>query len=151
MGCTSLGANIQEQDILDIHNRKRALHNSPPLKLNSDLNELAKKSANKISKNKTFTKNIYNGEYLGENIFIYKGLILEPENICNEWYDEIKNYDKSLNKYQKNTGHFTQMIWKETKEIGFGYTNNDGIYYAVVYYYPAGNTLGEFKDNILIK
>ena len=149
MGCLCPEDNLG-QEILEIHNKKRLLHNSPHLKINSDLSKLAKESANKISRKETFTKNIYNGQYLGENVYIYKGITLEAENICNEWYNEIQNYDKSLNKYQKNTGHFTQMIWKETKEIGCGYKRNEGIYYVVVYYYPAGNTLGDFKDNVLI-
>ena len=88
--------------------------------------------------------------FLGENIYIFKGEEpFNPKEICDAWYNEIKNYDKNLNEYQKNTSHFTQMIWKETKEIGFACKKVKRVYYAVALYYPPGNTSGECKENVL--
>ena len=75
--------------------------------------------------------------------------MFNAKDMCDKWYGEIKNYDKNLNEYQKNTSHFTQMVWKETKEIGFAYRKVRNVIYAVVYYYPPGNTFGEYKDNVL--
>ena len=69
-------------------------------------------------------------------------------NICDEWYKESENYNYKLNKFQKGTGHFTQMIWKDTKEVGFGLKKKDNINYVVAYYYPSGNIFNEFISNV---
>lgn len=48
-----------------------------------------------------------------------------------------------------NTGHFTQVVWKETKEFGIGYAkNNLGFEYITANYFPAGNYLGHFTFNV---
>lgn len=36
------------------------------------------------------------------------------------WYDEIKDYDFNKIKYNPKTGHFTQVIWAESTQIGAG-------------------------------
>ena len=70
--------------------------------------------------------------------------------ICESWYNEKKNYIFGQIKYQKGTGHFTQMIWKGTKEVGFGWgTSKSNKFYFLAYYYPAGNEIGKFKENVL--
>ena len=140
-----------EEICLEMHNQKRYLHGSPPLELNEQLCDLAKKCAVKLSKNENNINYIYKEVFLGQNIYIYKGEILNIREIINEWYEEINNYKEDLNKFHKNAYHFTQMIWKETKEIGFGFKEKGHIFYVVVLYYPPGNTFGEFKRNILIK
>ena len=159
MGC-SKSSNTQsyfvepknyEEICLEIHNQKRDLHDSPHLEINEQLCDLAKKCAVKLSKNENNINYIYKDVFLGQNIYIYRGENFRIGNIINEWYKEIYNYRENLNKFQKNTSHFTQMIWKETKEIGFGLKEKGDTFYIVVFYYPPGNTFGEFKNNILIK
>ncbi len=138
------------QKALRLHNEFRKKHNSPELKNNKELNENAQKYAEKLIKNKNkkdFHNNIFNNILLGENIIISNKKT--PEDICNEWYKESDCYDFSLNKYQKDSGHFTQMIWKDTKEFGFGFCFDDeSNFCAVALYYPPGNILGEFSKNI---
>ena len=138
------------QDILDSHNEIRTIHHSPILKQNIELNELAEKYSKDIAEDKACNGNSYKGLFLGENIYICRGLTFDQKEMCNDWYNEKNNYDKQLNQYQKKTCHFTQMIWKETKEIGFGMYKKNGVYYAVVFYYPPGNTLGEYQENVFL-
>ena len=134
-----------------MHNQKRAHHEVEPLTINNELNLLAQKYSENLGNEKSPNHIIYKDVFLGENIYIYKGRDFNVEDMCNAWYNEGKAYNnKSLN-YQKNTSHFTQMIWKETSEVGFGFKRRGKIYYCVAFYYPPGNTLGEFKDNIIIK
>ena len=42
------------------------------------------------------------------------------------------------------TGHFSQLVWKDSKEVGFGYAG--GI--VVANYYPTGNVMGCWEDNV---
>ena len=132
------------------HNYYRSLHNSPELQINKNLNEIAQEYAKKlIDKNnyKDYDINIYNDTFLGQNVII--STKMTPEDMCLKWYNEGAEYDYKLNKYQNNKGHFTQIIWKNTKEVGFGFHLNDsGIFCGVAVYFPAGNILGEYANNI---
>ena len=65
-----------------------------------------------------------------------------------KWYNEYKQYNFDLNKYQKGTTHFTQLVWKATKEVGFGFYFNNDNFSSVALYYPCGNALREFSANV---
>lgn len=61
-----------------------------------------------------------NNKY-GENIFMAQGMKgLTGEQIVEVWYKEIANYNFSAAKFTPNSGHFTQVVWKSVKELGFG-------------------------------
>ena len=68
------------------------------------------------------------------------------------WYSEVKDYKFSKPGFQSNTGHFTQVVWKESREFGIGKTKSpDGKLFVVGRYRPAGNVLRHFQDNVLPK
>ena len=47
------------------------------------------------------------------------------------------------------TGHFTQVIWKESTELGFGVAkSSDSSIYVVANYHPGGNFNNLEKDNV---
>ena len=47
------------------------------------------------------------------------------------------------------TGHFTQLIWKNCIEVGFGIAiGKDGTVYLVSNYLPAGNVIGYYPQNV---
>ena len=47
------------------------------------------------------------------------------------------------------TGHFSQVVWKGSKEIGVGKAlTEDGRVFVVCNYNPAGNVMGQFADNV---
>jgi len=46
-------------------------------------------------------------------------------------------------------GHFTQVVWEESKEIGVGVAaDGKGTIFAVANYFPAGNYRGQFPKNV---
>ena len=66
------------------------------------------------------------------------------------WYDEVKDYNYVRPGFSMGTGHFTQVVWKSSTEVGFGVARaSNGSYYAVGNYYPPGNMYGQFPQNVL--
>ena len=132
------------------HNELRKKHNSPELKLNDKLNEMAQQYAKQLLENengKNFVVKTFENGICGENILLSKNKT--PEEMCDKWYKEANSFDFSSFKYQKDSGHFTQMIWKETKQVGFGFEyEGDGNFCGVALYYPAGNIFGKFEKNV---
>jgi hypothetical protein len=65
------------------------------------------------------------------------------------WYKGKEDYDFDGGVYTEKTGAFTQMIWRNTRFVGFGVAQtDDNMFYVVANYYPAGNVVGEFKENV---
>ena len=141
---------IFREEILKKHNEIRKAHGSPELTLNIVLNNMAQNYAKQILDSqgrKAFPINIYNDSAVGENVIISSKK--EPNEIFEKWYNEKNLYDFSLNKFQKGTGHFTQIVWKTTKEVGFGLEADDkNNICCVALYYPGGNVIGEFSSNV---
>ena len=141
-------------EILSLHNELRKTYNLPELKLNDHLTALAENYAEKLMSthiNNSYEPNIYKGVCVGENVVISNST--DTEEIFKNWSDEGMDYDFGKNKFSKKKGHFTQIIWKETTDIGIGfcYDKMGGKYCTVVLYYPAGNTFGDFPNNVTNK
>lgn len=70
------------------------------------------------------------------------------------FYDEIRYYDWNNPGFSMETGHFTQVVWKASTEIGVGiaiYPDSQYGHRSVVAinYRPPGNYLGQFEQNVL--
>ena len=72
-------------------------------------------------------------------------------------YHEVCDYNfhDSKSNSGKVTGHFTQLVWKPTREFGTGYAMGVDkrhpdvkCVYVVARYKPAGNILGRFSSNV---
>ncbi|KAM3910853.1 uncharacterized protein RB166_019653 isoform 2-T5 [Leptodactylus fuscus] len=141
-----------EQDFVAAHNKYRALHGSPPLQLNRDLCSSAQKWADHLLSIRTLQ---HSNSKCGENLY-YRSSSSPKDLAGNEpvdsWYSEIKNYDFSNPGFSSNTGHFTQVVWKDSKEVGFGLATDDKkVYFLVAQYTPAGNITnpGYYEKNVL--
>jgi hypothetical protein len=50
----------------------------------------------------------------------------------------------------QNKGHFTQVVWKGSRELGVGWaTGSNGWTYFCCNYSPAGNYQGQYQVNVL--
>ncbi|KAJ4337653.1 hypothetical protein N0V95_008282 [Ascochyta clinopodiicola] len=78
------------------------------------------------------------------------------------WGDERKEYDFKKGDFSKNrsaTGHFTQLVWRNTTTVGCARTECNAKekggkgdapgWYIVCEYYPTGNVLGQFTANVM--
>ena len=71
------------------------------------------------------------------------------------WGDERTHYNFAAAQFSETTGHFTQLVWKSTTSTGCSATNCEGKgdgsapgWFVVCEYYPPGNVIGEFKQNV---
>ena len=138
---------------LKTHNEYRAKHGSPPLTINEEINEIAQRYAEHLASIDIMqhSDNKLNGEELGENLYLCCGMQIDGAEMTRSWYEEIEQYDFNNPGFKKETGHFTQVIWKESKEVGFGYAQSaSGAYFGVANYFPAGNinTSEYFRENV---
>ena len=157
---TSSGITFYERGIIDKvlqnNNNFRAKHGSPDLELSDTLCKKAENVVKQLSDDRKDKKEdddslfIYHNEPLGVNIY-YNKEKKSPEDICQKWYDENSNYKYGSDKFQKDAIHFTQMIWKKTKKVGFAFNKKNKNCYGVALYYPAGNIFGEFQENVMPK
>lgn len=65
------------------------------------------------------------------------------------WYDEVKAYDYNKPGFSLETGHFTQVVWKNSTKLGFGFAKKGDYIVGVGLYAPPGNWLDDFKENVL--
>ena len=153
---TKTGSNINQSDAKQFllhHNKVRAQVGTAPLSWNAKLASYAQSWAQYLVDNKRCNLKHINGiddegKILGENIFwgsdyTYYSAI----DASKSWYEEKMDYLYSPigESGQDKVGHYTQMVWKDTREVGvgIGYCKDGGIM-IVANYYPAGNFVGEY-------
>ncbi|KAK8113519.1 the plant PR-1 class pathogen related [Apiospora sp. TS-2023a] len=75
------------------------------------------------------------------------------------WGNERRDYDFGKGDFGESTGHFTQLVWKDTTSVGCGARmcggdgqgGEDGSargWYLVCEYWPRGNVIGKFTDEV---
>ncbi|KAL0943577.1 extracellular scp domain protein [Colletotrichum truncatum] len=65
------------------------------------------------------------------------------------WGDERDDYDFDDAEFSEETGHFTQLVWKNTTDVGCARKLcNDNAWYLVCEYWPRGNVLGQFEYSV---
>ncbi|XP_017075268.2 LOW QUALITY PROTEIN: Golgi-associated plant pathogenesis-related protein 1 [Drosophila eugracilis] len=136
-----------EQEVLQAHNSYRAKHGVPALTLSPKLNQLATDWAKHLlSINRL--EHRQNSGY-GENLYMASGGNLEGKDAVRSWYEEIKHYNWNNPSFQPSTGHFTQVVWKSSSELGVGFARRDNTIYVVCNYNPPGNYINQFRENVL--
>ncbi len=133
--------------ILDVHNLKRALHGVSNLAWNDTLYQYAQAYADTYDCSGNL---VHSGGDYGENLAVG----YETEAAADAWYDEIKDYDYSNPGFSESTGHFTQMVWKDSTQVGCAYVSCSSKscgQYTICSYYTPGNYVGaeNFKENVL--
>ncbi|KAF3911139.1 Pseudecin [Arthrobotrys entomopaga] len=137
-------ASLQSQ-MLYYHNAWRAHHAATPLTWNTTLAAAALKSASKCVFAHT-TNNRY-----GENIAA--GTYTNPAFYAAMWYNEVSLYNYNKPGFTEATGHFTQVVWRGSKQLGCAWVKCPGTFpwYLFCEYFPAGNVLpaSNFASNVL--
>jgi hypothetical protein len=89
----------------------------------------------------------------GENIAMSSDRSFDVKAAIELWYKEERDYDYTSPAFSSLTRNFSQMMWKECKEVGMALARSDDgeLVVVVARYHPAGNVVGMFQDNVLSK
>ncbi|XP_064079225.1 uncharacterized protein LOC135196370 isoform X3 [Macrobrachium nipponense] len=139
------------EECLKAHNNYRKKHGVPALKLNKELSKFAKEWAQTIAK-KNVLQHRDNNKY-GENIYCAwssnPNHKIKGSEAVESWYSEIKDYTFGKEPFDLRAGHFTQVVWQDSKELGVGYARSPtGKIFVVANYNPAGNFVGSFATKV---
>lgn len=121
----------------------------------AEMADSAQAWAEKLARNRSLKHTTRNGD--GENVAMLTGGSKTSKNAAKEavdtWYNEIKNYNFNRPGYDPKANHFTQVVWKDTKEFGMGCAaSSDGSLVVVVARYrPSGNVLRRYELNVFPK
>ncbi|KAL3235048.1 Uncharacterized protein RNJ44_02836 [Nakaseomyces bracarensis] len=130
--------------MLNEHNVKRALHQDTNALTWSD--ELAAYAQNYADNYDCSGNLVHSGGPYGENL----ALGYTAVGSVDAWYDEISQYDYANPGFSEATGHFTQVVWKGSTQVGCGIKTCGGVWgdYVICSYNPAGNVIGSFPENV---
>ena len=142
--------------VLNIHNQERVLVNVPVHIWSNDLATDAQKYAGYLTTlGLTLRDKASHAPYdpdnpQGENLWMgTAGLYSNGERV--QWFaDEKSNYNgepiKNSNEVREEdpvTGHYTQMVWEDTMEVGCANSSDDNLDFMVCRYSPPGNYIRE--------
>jgi len=143
-----------QEESLQAHNEYRACHGAEPLVLDDELTKSAQNYSDYLATSGKWQHSGQKG--VGENIYQKSGsspVVVNATRVVEGWYSEHANYDYISGTAKNSTkpiGHFTQVVWKDSKELGIAKAVcKDGSTYVVANYEPAGNYLGQFEQNVL--
>lgn len=132
--------------ILNSTNTYRLQHNATTLTWNTSLASIANNWSSKCAWS-------HSGGPTGENLA--KGYANVTAAV-DAWGDEQAGYNYKDPGFSESTGHFTQLVWRNTTTVGCAATDCNGKddidgFILVCEYWPAGNVvdMGQFQANVL--
>ena len=131
-------------EVLARHNQLRSQHCVPALAWSEQLAQIAQNWADRC----VFEHSSGN---LGENLAMGTSGAYPPVEHVQSWYDEVASYDfaRAESRDGKPVGHFTQIVWQSTTQLGCGVATCGGEDLLVCNYAPAGNFIGAYQQNVL--
>ncbi|PHH76341.1 hypothetical protein CDD82_4044 [Ophiocordyceps australis] len=131
-----------ESGILGVTNQYRAQHGARALQWN---NSLAWWAYGYLDRNKCAWKHSQ-GPW-GENIAC--GYVT-PAHSVQVWGDERRVYDYRHPGFSHETGHFTQLVWKGTTDVGCAreWCGRYMRWFVACEYWPPGNVQGQYAQNV---
>ncbi|RWA13894.1 hypothetical protein EKO27_g1223 [Xylaria grammica] len=129
--------------ILNSTNVYREAHNASEVVWNETLEAFAADYLDEVGAGCTFA---HSGGPYGENLAIgYANATASVE----AWGDEGRKYNFRKPGFSEATGHFTQLVWKNTTDVGCGRRLcGERGWYLVCEYWPRGNVIGAFQDEV---
>ncbi|KAL0754342.1 hypothetical protein Bca101_092010 [Brassica carinata] len=147
-----LGCDHDSLQFLFRHNLVRAARFEPPLIWDQTLQNYAQNWANQRKSDCALQHSFQDGEFtLGENIFWGYGANWSPADAVVAWASEKRFYHYGSNSCDSGQmcGHYTQLVWKDTRKIGCARVvcDNGGIFMTCNYDPPGILTRSDTNCN----
>ncbi|MEW6491200.1 MAG: CAP domain-containing protein [Cyanobacteriota bacterium] len=135
---------LNKSEILAAHNQYRKAVGATPLKWSDSLASSAQEWALELASNDSMG---HSSTDYGENIWAGTAGAYSPTEMVDSWGEE-KQYFVPGNSFPDSCqggdcGHYTQIIWSKTKEVGCGLASSAENDYFVCQYNPPGNYQGQ--------
>lgn len=128
------------REMIGAHNAVRARVDAPPLAWSDRLAAVARDWADTLLTRHQFFHRP-RSRY-GENLFEITGASMSPVEVVAEWAAESRDYDYQTNTCRAVCGHYTQIVWRDTREVGCAVARGRGREVWVCNYDPPGNWVG---------
>ena len=135
--------------VVDRHNYWRSKVGTPALVWSDKMAAFAQAWATELSTRGCEMKHRprkgkWNGSAYGENIYWSSGLKNHAADVVDAWASEVVYYDSISGKCKNDVcGHYTQLVWSKTSEIGCGMAKCGNQEIWVCNYNPPGNYIGQ--------
>ena len=132
------------EEILNAHNNYRAEVGVPPLQWSENLAASAQQWAKQLAQTGTFEHS-----QAGENLAQGTTNAFSVTQLVDTWGGEKQYFrngtfpNVSSSGNWGDVGHYTQIVWRNTTEVGCGLASGNGNDVLVCHYNPAGNFNGQ--------
>jgi uncharacterized protein YkwD len=127
--------------MLVAHNEIRARVDVSPLRWSDRLAAHAQEWASHLIDERGFHHRQH--PVFGENIYEITGGRATPDRVVGDWAAEVSDYSYRSNTCRGVCGHYTQVIWSGTREVGCAVARDPDREVWVCNYNPPGNWVGE--------
>jgi hypothetical protein len=140
-----------KQRLLNSHNAERARVGVPPLEWSEKLTADATLWADHLAKSSTFehAPDRPENDLQGENLWMGSAAAFTPEEMVDGWIEERADYvpgvfpNVTRTANWEDVGHYTQLIWAHTRQVGCALASNQTDDFLVCRYATPGNWIGE--------
>jgi len=135
------GSSVEKQ-MLDAQNAVREKVGVRPLAWSDKLARVAQDWADRLVKEGSFRHRP--DSPWGQNLYAVTGSEYLPQQIVNGWAAEAKDFDYPANRCREDRmcGHYTQLVWRNTREVGCAVARGGNREVWVCEYSPKGNYIG---------
>jgi pathogenesis-related protein 1 len=134
-------AGLLAREMLTAHNEIRMRVEVPPLRWSDRLAARAQDWAIHLLQERQFYHRPH--PTFGENLFEISGARASPGEVVGDWASEVRDYSYRSNTCHGVCGHYTQLVWNNTREVGCAVASEPGREVWVCNYDPPGNWIGE--------
>ena len=140
----------ESERLLVVHNAERARLGLPPLMWNAALAREADDYAKiLLARGALAHASANDRKGNGENLWMGTAGAWNSDAMVGMFLDERRYFraaafpDVSLTGNWSDVGHYTQIVWRDTKEVGCALDSGGGMDVLVCRYFPAGNVFGK--------
>lgn len=135
---------VSPQELLDAHNRYRAEVGVAPLVWSEEIAASAQAWADTLAASGRFEHS--RDRSYGENLWMGTAGAFSQTHMVDSWGEEKQHFVYGIMPNVTTggvVGHYTQMVWRNSTQVGCGLAGNADAEYLVCQYDPRGNYRGE--------